>query len=131
MMQCSALLAAHSVATPARAKELRKRTQHIARKLKNTGSALNEVARLWVELQLAALERDEERLNECLTRLRKQRGAGGNPLHEAGFELAGACLKSDQAKVQALQIVCNTFSEQGWQEPKKAIAMLWPGLAQL
>jgi hypothetical protein len=131
MMQCSALLAAHSVAAPERAKEIRKQTRTIARKLRNSGSGLNVVARLWIELQLAALEHNHERVSECVARLRKQRGSGGNPLHEAGFELAEACLKSEQAKVQALQIVCNMFTEQGWQEPKKGIAMLWPGLAQL
>lgn len=131
MMQCSALLAAHSVATPERQLEIRKRIHRIERKLRRVGSGLSEVARLWVELQLAALEDEHERVLSCTAKLRKMPGAGDNPLHEAGLDLAEASIKSEQTKVQAQQIVCNVLAEQGWREPKKAVTMLWPGLMQL
>jgi hypothetical protein len=131
MMQCGALLSAHADAAPERQVELRKRAHRIERQLRNVGSGLTEVARLWVELQLAALEGDKERVLTCAAKLRKMPGAGDNPLHEAGLEIAEASIKSEQAKVQARQIVCNMLAEQGWKEPKKVIAMLWPGLAQL
>ena len=131
MMQGSALLAAHSVALQEHQAEIRKRVHRIERQLRNVGSGLAEVARLWIELQLAALEGDKARMLSCTAKLRKMPGAGDNPLHAAGLEVAEASVKSEQAKVQALQIVCNMLSEQGWREPKRALAMLWPGLAQL
>jgi type II secretory pathway component PulJ len=131
MMQCSSLLAAHSEAAPERQVELRKRIRRIERKLRNVGSGLTECARLWVELQLAGLEHDHERVLSCITKLRKTPGAGDNPLQLVGLEMAEASVKSEQAMVQARQIACNMLAEQGWQDPKKALATFWPGLMQL
>jgi hypothetical protein len=131
MIRCSALLAAHSVATEQRAQDIRKQVRQIARQLRSSPLAISEVAQLSIELQLAALERDQVRVNECGVQLGLLPGAAGNQLHELGIRVAEGCLAGGAAREHALRSACHVLAEQGWREPTKAIAMLWPGLGQL
>lgn len=125
VLRATALLAAISGATAERAQEILERVRRLMRQMRGSHSALNDVARLTLELQIAVLERDPQRLQGCVARADRLPTAS-NFMHKLGVELAQGSLAGGDARERALEKACAFFSEQGWKNPRRAIAMIWP-----
>jgi eukaryotic-like serine/threonine-protein kinase len=131
MLEASALLAAHEVASDARKDEIRKQVHKLVRQVRSAGSPFHDIVRLTIELQLAVVERDAPRAHDRIAKLRLLPGSVDNPLQSWGLELAEGVLAGGEHRERAQRAVYDKLAEQGWQKPAKAVTMLWPGLAQL
>ncbi|HET8938690.1 MAG TPA: protein kinase [Polyangiales bacterium] len=125
VLHATALLAAGSGAMPQRSRQLIKQVRGLTRRLRSSTSAFADVARLTLELQLAVLDRDSEYLQRCIARASTLPTAN-NFMHVLGIELAQGCLAGGEARERAFAKAYAFFSEQGWKEPGRAVAMIWP-----
>ena len=127
-LHATALLAALSGATPERSRQIIARVRRLMRQLRSSNSAFADVAGLTLELQLAVLDGDSASLQRCISQARQLSTANGY-MQELGISLAQGILTGGEARERAFEKAHTFFREQGWKNPKRAIAMIWPAFS--
>jgi hypothetical protein len=131
MVRACALLAALSGASAQRTQQIHKQVRRSMRQMHGSTSTFTDVTRLTLELQLIVLARDQAGLQDFIVRARSLPTFSSNVLHEMGITLAEGYLAGGEARQRALDQAFALFSEQGWRNPARAIAMIWPAFSEL